>query len=359
MFSFQYPIPVTVHPLFILVALWIGYLITQDLVLSFGVAIIVFLSVLIHEYGHAFTARFFKQKTSITLQLLGGLTERRGPPLKKWQEFLIVLNGPLAGFTLSIASYLLFTIYPNVFLWIAFQINLWWTILNLIPILPMDGGQLMKITLEGIFGLKGLKLSVIISLVLGLLATAYMFMQQQIFIGAIFAIFTFESYRLYKSLAFMKESDTDSSIRALMDQAEASYKAQDIPKARTLYELVREKAEQGSLFAYATFRLAEIEGAEGHFARAYDLIKPVRAQLDQEGMDLFHRLAFETGDWKTVLSVKDVHLPEQMAMNAIASAQLQDANAAKGWLKAYINEGGDAKIVRDPRFDPIRSRLDI
>lgn len=359
MFSFRYPIPVTVHPLFILVALWIGYLITQNFAMSMGVALIVFVSVLIHEYGHAFTARFFKQKTWITLQLLGGLTERRGPPLKKWQEFLIVLNGPLAGFALSFASLAAYNAYPNIYLLIAFQINLWWTILNLIPILPMDGGQLMKIFLEGLFGLKGLKLSVLLSLGLGFSATLFMFAYGQIFIGAIFAIFTFESYRMYKSLAFMKESDTDSSIKTLMEQAEESYKAHDIPKARTLYEMVREKASQGSLFAYATYRLAEIEGAEGHFARAYDLIKPVKAQLDQEGLDLYHRLAFETGDWKTVLSLSEIHLPEQKAMNAIAAAQLQDVSAAKGWLKAYINEGGDPGIIRDRRFDPIRSSIEI
>ena len=357
MFTFNSTIPVTVHPLFIVIALWIGFIITQDFTATLVVAAIVFLSVLIHEYGHALTAKLFKQRPRITLQVLGGLTERKGPPLKKWQEFLVVFNGPLFGFCLSLFAFYLNTIYPSSYLQITGEINLIWTIFNLLPILPMDGGHLLRIFLEGIFGLKGLKASMIISLALGGVLSLAAFAYSQIFIGIILAIFTFESFRGYKQVASMSEADTDSAIQKQFDEAESDFHSENYPKARTLYEMVREKSKSGSLYNFSTFRLAQIESMQGEYSRAYSLIKPVYSNLNEEGILLYQRLAFETGDYKTVLKIGGQEA-DQMALNAMAAAQLNDIQAAKGWIKAYLNAGGDPEILKDKRLDPVRPYLD-
>lgn len=301
MYTINTPIPITIHPLFIVVALWIGYLITQDVAAMIVVAGIIFISILVHEFGHALTARAFKQTPSITLQLLGGLTERRGPPLKKWQEFLIVLNGPLAGFLLSYIFFQLNLIHPSAFLLIGFQINLIWTIFNLLPVLPMDGGHLLRITLEKLFGFKGLKASMLISLLLATGLTLLSFIAGELFVGIILAIFAFESYRGYAHLKTMSSSDIDTSIQEAYEIAERDYLDQHYSKARSGYEWVREKTKKGALYNYSTYRLAEIEAREKNYSRAYNFLKPIRDTLDEPGLALLQRLAYETEDWKTVL----------------------------------------------------------
>ncbi len=356
MYTINTPIPITIHPLFIVVALWIGYLITQDVAATLVVASIIFISILIHEFGHALTARAFKQTPSITLQLLGGLTERRGPPLKKWQEFLIVLNGPVAGLALSYLFYNLNLIHPSGFFVIGFQINLVWTIFNLLPVLPMDGGQLLRITLEKLFGFKGLKAAMLISLLLASLITLLAFATGEIFIGIILAIFAFESYRGYAHLRTMTPSDADTSIQEAYEIAERDYLDHNYAKARSGYEWVREKTKSGALYNYSTYRLAEIEAREHNYARAYNFLKPIRDSLDAPGLALLQRLAYETEDWPAVLQHQST-TAEQMALSAIAAAQLNNVESAKGWYHAYIRAGGDPSLKNDHRFDQIRNQL--
>ena len=83
----------TFHP-FILTLIWIG---------------VIFVSILIHEYGHALTSRYFGQHPRIQLVAFGGLTIPEGKRLKGWREFLVVLNGPLFGFLLFL-FFLLWTL---------------------------------------------------------------------------------------------------------------------------------------------------------------------------------------------------------------------------------------------------------
>lgn len=356
MYTINTPIPITIQPLFIVVALWIGYMITQDIAATIVVAGIIFISILIHEFGHALTARAFKQTPSITLQLLGGLTERRGPPLKKWQEFLIVLNGPLAGLLLSFLFYQLNLIHPSGFFVIGFQINLIWTIFNLLPVLPMDGGQLLRITLEKIFGFKGLKAAMLISLLIASAITLLAFVTGEFFIGVILAIFAFESYKGFVHLNTMTPSDTDAAIQEAYEIAERDYLDHNYTKARSGYEWVREKTKSGALYNYSTYRIAEIEAREQNYARAYSFLKPIKDSLDAPGLALLQRLAYETEDWPSVLSHQSSTV-DQMALSAIAAAQLNDTEAAKGWYHAYIRAGGNDSLKNDHRFNQIRNQL--
>ena len=125
--------------------------------------LVIVVSVLVHEFGHALTAIAFGQKAHIDLVAFGGLTHRHGPHLKLSQEFLIVLNGPLAGFALAIACYFLAGMIGerSPVLYAIFEIgyiaNIFWTVLNLLPIQPLDGGHLLRIVFEGMFGLRGVK----------------------------------------------------------------------------------------------------------------------------------------------------------------------------------------------------------
>ena len=138
---------------------------------------IIFFSVLFHEFGHALTALFFKQEARIQLIALGGVSMFDGPKLKFWQQFLITLNGPLFGFLIFLGATILlqFNVSPLVFKILkATQVaNLFWTIVNLLPVLPLDGGQLLRIVLEGFFGVRGFKAALLIGAITAISTVSY------------------------------------------------------------------------------------------------------------------------------------------------------------------------------------------
>ena len=115
----------------------------------------VFVSILVHEFGHAMSSKLFGDDPYVILHGMGGLCFRqnRGRP---WQEMIIILAGPGAGFLLAGLIYggdLLLgqpdlgklggTAYGDLIF-----INLAWGIVNLVPIWPLDGGQFLNVVLS-------------------------------------------------------------------------------------------------------------------------------------------------------------------------------------------------------------------
>src|SRR5687767_3455115 len=71
-------------------------------VLGFTVVVGLFLSVLIHEYGHALTARRYGVRTKrITLWLLGGVAQLENMPRQRGAEAVVAIVGPLVSFALA------------------------------------------------------------------------------------------------------------------------------------------------------------------------------------------------------------------------------------------------------------------
>ena len=120
----------------------------------------VFVSIIVHELGHALTARHFGAQPAVELHALGGVTRMFGRGLTRSEGFWVTLAGPAAGFglylvTLGIRHWpglthtladsgetVAFVVVSALsFLW---QINLFWTLFNLMPILPLDGGRLLS-----------------------------------------------------------------------------------------------------------------------------------------------------------------------------------------------------------------------
>ena len=139
---------------------------------------VVFVSVLFHELGHAFAARAFGRAPRIQLYGMGGLTSwseesERLSPLKM---ILISLAGPFAGFLLGgvVALIRLFLIstpdggqLSQIFTFMLW-VNFVWGFLNLLPLLPLDGGNVMKSVEELITRKKDGTISRVISLIFAL-----------------------------------------------------------------------------------------------------------------------------------------------------------------------------------------------
>ncbi|HEV7861662.1 MAG TPA: hypothetical protein VGR20_03140 [Acidimicrobiia bacterium] len=114
-------------------------------------------SVMGHELGHALAARRLGATASISLQGMGGLTRSsRDEPLGRGESAWLTVAGPAAGILLGLP--VLYAI--GVLDWPSWTMGgfalrtaafttLGWSALNLLPILPLDGGHLLELALPG------------------------------------------------------------------------------------------------------------------------------------------------------------------------------------------------------------------
>ncbi len=109
-----------------------------------------FISILVHELGHALTGRAFGARSAITLQAFGGYAEFSGAFFTRPRHFLVTAAGPAVQVVLGLLIILLIPDAFNLasragYFWgkLAF-ISLFWAALNLLPVLPLDGGQMLN-----------------------------------------------------------------------------------------------------------------------------------------------------------------------------------------------------------------------
>lgn len=204
-------IPVRVHPFFWLFSALLGW--NQDPRLTLVWIACVFLSILVHEFGHALTAKYFGYPPHVVLYSFGGYaafqpywgyTTRRA--------VLILFAGPGAGFLLFFVilgvQELLrrFELFPRneeqllLLVWALGSlkyINLWWGLVNLLPVYPLDGGQISRHLMTH-WRRDGVDLSVKISLVVAVGCAVYFFSNQQQYAGILFALLAYESYQMLR-----------------------------------------------------------------------------------------------------------------------------------------------------------------
>jgi stage IV sporulation protein FB len=199
-------IPVRVHPLFwLFTALLAGQNATLDSVLIWIGC--VFVSILVHEYGHALMSRVFRLSPSIVLYSMGGLcyseVERQTP----WQRLAVLFAGPGAGLLLFVCVWggyralgepQLSPVGRQIFRNLI-GINLYWSILNLFPIWPLDGGQITGVVLTMINRRKGMNWAHVISLVTAGLLAVWMFQKEIMFLGIFFALFALINFQVLQA----------------------------------------------------------------------------------------------------------------------------------------------------------------
>lgn len=123
--------------------------------LSTLTAILLFVSILLHELAHSYLAKKYGVKIeSITLFLFGGVSAMEEMPREPGQEAKMAFAGPFTS--LVIGAVCLF-IYGNVLsvssfaenpanltIWILGAMNIILGVFNLLPAFPMDGGRLLR-----------------------------------------------------------------------------------------------------------------------------------------------------------------------------------------------------------------------
>ena len=126
-------------------------------VVGFTFAVVLYMSVLLHEASHALMARRYGfQVDSITLHFLGGMTAIRGEARTPRQEFAIAVVGPLTSLAVGGGAVALWFVTPDGLLRMAVEglagANLLIGALNLVPGLPLDGGRVLKAAVWGATG---------------------------------------------------------------------------------------------------------------------------------------------------------------------------------------------------------------
>lgn len=196
--------PVQVHWMFWLLCLFLGMpLLNQDGPVGLGrfvmMTAVVFGSIIWHELGHAWARKKYGAPYSdITLHGMGGLCSGPGQ-FTRWESVFIAAAGPAASLLLGAVTFLLVYTPGVKDPWLGFFIgqmlwvNVGWAIFNLLPILPLDGGHILRGLLVGKYShlvpKVGFALAVIVAII-GLL------LLKSIFMAVIFGFFAHSNWQL-------------------------------------------------------------------------------------------------------------------------------------------------------------------
>ncbi len=223
-------IPVRVHPLFWLIAILFGSSsgsLTHILIWIFAM----FISILIHELGHAFAMRLYGQRSQIVLHGAGGLTIPEQIPwgggyaniaLSPNQDIFISIAGPGAGFLFAVLVWIitaamggtifltsLFGIIPfpivqfanggdiiNTLVLTLLWVNIFWGLINLMPVYPLDGGNIARYLLLKTDPYDGVRKSLWLSVIAGaVVALAGFLLLKSTYMGFLFGLLAFQSYQ--------------------------------------------------------------------------------------------------------------------------------------------------------------------
>ncbi len=132
---------------------WAGW---QYWIIGSVATILLFVSVLLHELGHATAARHYHIPVrEITLFIFGGVAQIQQEPKNAWSEFWIAIAGPIVSLALGVMFYGISAVLSSISqLYAIFNylgyVNLALFAFNLIPGFPLDGGRVLRAILWGI-----------------------------------------------------------------------------------------------------------------------------------------------------------------------------------------------------------------
>lgn len=220
-------VPVRVHPFFWLAMLMLGpfHDPTPQAALVWVAA--AFISILVHEFGHVWAIRYFGSSAHVVLHGFGGLaiqntSWRRDPK----SQFVISLAGPVAGFLLAgtiIAGLkasgvpveffhdpLPFGLMPrfghlpgaylSLFVFCLLYANIFWGVFNLLPIFPLDGGQMSLAAFQLYDQRDGNRKAFQLSIGTAVLLAVYAISEEQVFMALFFAYLAYQNWQYLQQL---------------------------------------------------------------------------------------------------------------------------------------------------------------
>jgi stage IV sporulation protein FB len=168
-------------------------------------------SIIVHELGHALAIRRLGYGNSvIVLHGMGGVTQWRGSATRR-DRILIALAGPAAGLALGGLVYLghevlgppapTALILDDIIGALLF-VNIGWSLFNLLPIWPMDGGHVVRYALASPRrpAAQALRTSLLVSMIAGGLLIVVAAIYQQIFIVVLIGFILYSNFQEWQHL---------------------------------------------------------------------------------------------------------------------------------------------------------------
>ena len=156
-------IEVRMHLTFLLLLAWIGIMYYREggapaAISGIVFILLIFLCVILHEFGHAMAAKVFGIQTpDITLLPIGGVARLQRMPEKPWQELIVAIAGPMVNVVIASVLFLVMGLQMNAesttealvdpsgsMLTKVAVVNVFLVVFNLIPAFPMDGGRVLR-----------------------------------------------------------------------------------------------------------------------------------------------------------------------------------------------------------------------
>jgi Zn-dependent protease len=199
------PFPVTVEVSFLIAAVFLGLNFTA-VELPIWV-VVVFVSVLVHELGHAFVAKALGGKPQIKLEGLGGLTL---PLLQQkpgtLQRIVLSVAGPAAGLALggvALAAERAFPLDGVPLAAFAIEQFKWtsvaWAALNMLPVLPLDGGHVLEAAIEGVRKKPSIRAAAAVSMVVAAAVAVYSYFRlHQLFLALFMVLFAAQNLAIFQ-----------------------------------------------------------------------------------------------------------------------------------------------------------------
>jgi stage IV sporulation protein FB len=161
--------------------------------------ILAFFSILAHELGHSFMGRRFGATPEIVLHGFGGVAIMHGSRFNRRQDLLVTAAGPMASAALGTICLVALVYTPRATapeVWEALAslvwINYFWTLVNLLPIQPLDGGLLLRTAL----GDRRLQITATIGAVVAAGVALLALMAGRVFLTLLMAMLAFENWRM-------------------------------------------------------------------------------------------------------------------------------------------------------------------
>ena len=215
----MFGIPVRVHASFWLLAAFFAWPLMKEGVQFWFIGIgCILISLLAHELAHALMFKYFGLDSTIVCYSFGGLAIPAGRLRTRSQDIIVSLAGPIANFILAgllwgsnqAEQWALISDYTFVVYSMLLFINLGWGILNLMPVYPLDGGQVTRGLWQMSQPHNGIENSLKLSLGVAIALAAYSFaceynviprgavpgwLRLSLFTGILFAILAAANYQ--------------------------------------------------------------------------------------------------------------------------------------------------------------------
>jgi stage IV sporulation protein FB len=187
----------------------------------------VLISIIVHEFGHAMAFRYYGVDADVVLYHFGGLAIPRRAYTGRvpWQDpkkqIVISAAGPAAEILLGIVVIALLyaggfavvnplpfipqleflsdgkplpSLALEAFVEALVYVSIWWALLNLLPIYPLDGGQISREIFTIGNPREGIRYSLILSVAVGAAVAVWAFMHQNTFMAIMFAMLAYSSF---------------------------------------------------------------------------------------------------------------------------------------------------------------------